>query len=60
MGVQSFGDKENKGVAQNWLKSFIKGSLVHPVHLVYFPYTVSIIPLYSDTNSISLLSYVST
>ena len=60
MGIQSFDDKENKGVTQNWLKSFIKGSLVHPVHLVYFPSIVNVTPLYNDTNSISLISYVST
>ena len=63
MGIQSFGDKENNGVAQNWLESFIKGNLVHLVHLVhlvYFPCIVSVTPLYNDTNSISLLSYVST
>ena len=49
IGVQSLGDKENKGVVQ--LKSFTNDSFVYPC---------SIIPLYSDTNLISLLSYIST
>ena len=44
MGMQSVGDKENEKVIQNWLKSFIDGSLVH---LVHFPYTISVIPLYN-------------
>ena len=56
IGVQSLDDKENKGVVQNWLKSFTKGSLVY---LVHFFCTISIIPLYSGTNFISLLSYMS-
>ena len=30
MSVQSVGDKENKEVVHNQLKSFTKGSLVHP------------------------------
>ena len=51
IGVQSLGDKENKEVVQ--LKSFINGSFVYPC-------TLSIMPWYSDTNLISLLSYVST
>ena len=51
IGVQSLGDKENKGVVQ--LKSFTNNSFVYPC-------TLSIIPLYSDINLISLLSYVST
>ena len=61
MGMQSMGDKENKRVVQNRLKYFTNDSLIHPlVHLVHFPCIVSVIPLYSGTNSISLLNYVST
>ena len=56
IGVQSLDDKENKEVVQNWLKSFTKGSLVY---LVLFFCTISVIPLYSGTNFISLLSYMS-
>ena len=44
MGIQSLGDKENKRVIQNQLKIFTNGGLVH---LVYFPYIVSVIPLYN-------------
>ena len=32
MGVQSVGDKENKWVVQNQLKSFTNGNLVHPLY----------------------------
>ena len=52
MSVQSLGDKENKLVVQNQLKSFKNGSLVHS-------YTLSILLLYNDTNIISFLSYIS-
>ena len=45
MGIQFLGDKVNKEVTQNQLKIFTNGSLVH---LVHFPYTVSVIQLYSD------------
>ena len=51
MGVQFVSDKENKKVVYNQLKSFTNDSFVYPC---------SIIPLYSDTNLISLLSYIST
>ena len=54
--VQLVGDKKNKGMVQNKLKYFTKCSLVH---LVHFPCTLSVIPLYSGTNFICLLSYVS-
>ena len=37
MGMQSVGHKENEKVIQNWLKSFIDGSLVHPCTLNIFP-----------------------
>ena len=40
MSVQFLGDKKNKGVIQNLLKSFTTGSLVHPC-------TLSIFSLYS-------------
>ena len=53
IGVQSLGDKENKKVVYNQLKSFTKGNFVHLC-------TISTFPLYNDTNFISLLSYVST
>ena len=36
MGMQSVGDKENEKVIQNWLKSFIDGSLVHSCTLSTF------------------------
>ena len=32
MSVQSLGNKENKGVVQNRLKHFIKGSLLNPLY----------------------------
>ena len=32
MSMQSLGDKENKKVVQNQLKSFTKGSLVYPLY----------------------------
>ena len=31
------------------------GALYTLIHLAYFPYTMSVIPLYSDTNFISLV-----
>ena len=39
MGMQSMGDKENKGMVQNWLKYF-----TFLVHLVHFPYTINEYP----------------
>ena len=45
--VQFVSDKKNKRMVQNKLKSFTKCNLVH---LVHFSYTLSVIPLYSDTN----------
>ena len=44
MGIQSIGNKENKGVVHNQLKSFINGNLLHPVHLAHFLCTVSEYP----------------
>ena len=52
IGVQSLGDKENKWVVQNQLKSFKNDSLIHS-------YTLSRLLLYNDTNIISFLSYIS-
>ena len=40
IGVRPLGDKENKWVVPNQLKSFTKGSLVHP-------YTLSTFTLYN-------------
>ena len=51
INVQSLSDNKNKGMVR--LKYFTKGSFV-------YPYTLSVIHLYSDPNFISLLSYVST
>ena len=55
--VQFVSDKKNKRMVQNKLKSFTKCNLLH---LGYFPYTLSVIPLYSHTNIIDILSYVFT
>ena len=46
IGVQFVGNKKNKEMIQNKLKSFTKCSLIH---LVHFPYTINIILLYNDT-----------
>ena len=45
IGVQSLGDKENKKVVYNLLKSFTKDNLVHLC-------TISIFPLYSQCNTL--------
>ena len=37
IGVQSLGDKENKKVVYNQLKSFTKGNLVHLCTIGTFP-----------------------
>ena len=44
--MQSVGDKKNKEMIQNRLKSFINASLVH---LLHFLCTISVTPLYNDT-----------
>ena len=36
MAMQSMGDKKNEKMIQNWLKSFLDGSLVHPCTLSTF------------------------
>ena len=45
------GWQEKKIVVQNWLKSSTNGSLVH---LVFLPYTISVIPFYNGFNFIHI------
>ena len=59
--MHDVGDKENKGVIQNWLKFFTP--LVHLIHFLYtvneYPYTVTQISyLHSECVPICVLNMI--